>query len=77
MTKLEKKLCELGYKIELQNDLFIEIGRYNEDYETCEYISINFDEHTYEKYLLGGEVMHITMQEHKLLNELFNLWGWL
>lgn len=31
----------------------------------------------YKEDILGHEPNRLTMQEHKLLNELFNIWGWL
>lgn len=40
-------------------------------------IVINLDKHCYEcgNYFYGVPE-HITMQEHKLLSELFEVWGW-
>jgi hypothetical protein len=75
--ELIKEFEKLGYKIEMNNDLFLEIGRYNDEFDMHEYICINKDEHTYEKYLRGGETMALTIQEHKLLNELFEVWQWI
>jgi hypothetical protein len=71
--ELIKEFEKLGYKIEMNNDLFLEIGRYNDEFDMHEYICFNKDEHIYEKYMLGGETMAFTMQEHKLLNELFEV----
>ena len=68
----------LGYSIENSyNHPFVEMSKYNEEYCVYEFIAIDKSEHNYGKYVRGGDVMPITMQEHKLLNELFTLWGWL
>ena len=71
-----KEFEKLGYKVEQDNDMFLEIGHFDDELE-YEYICFNKDEHTYEKYMLGGETMAFTMQEHKLLNELFECWRWI
>jgi hypothetical protein len=33
--ELIKEFEKLGYKIEMNNDLFLEIGRYNDEYDFC------------------------------------------
>lgn len=64
----------LGYSIENSyNHPFVEMSKYNEEYCVYEFIAINKGEHNYEKYVMGGDVTPITMQEHKLLNELFEV----
>ena len=41
-------------------------------------IIINLDKHTYEcGDMFYGVPEHLTIQEHKLLNELFTIWGWI
>lgn len=69
---------KLGYEVvNSHNHPFIEMSKYNGDFSVYEYIAINKAEHNYEKFAQGGDVTPITMQEHKLLNELFICWGWL
>jgi hypothetical protein len=44
------------------------------------YISINKENKTYSVYKLSSfstKGYDLTMQEHKLLNELFTIWGWI
>ena len=44
------------------------------------YISINKEKHTYsatDLHCLTRHEYELSMQEHKLLNELFICWGWL
>lgn len=68
---------KLGYKVvNSYNHPFIEMSKYNEELNVYEYIEINKGEHNYEKFTQDG-VAPFTMQEHKLLNELFEVWGWL
>ena len=57
---------ELGYSIMFQNHIWLELER-NDD----EYIRMFKGDETYTSSVVLG------MQEHKLLTELFNLWGWL
>lgn len=82
MTRTEQEILndfeKLGYKVlNLPDKPFIEIGKYNEEYGVWGYIVINKNEYNYCKFIMGGDVVPITMQEHKLLNELFICWGWL
>ena len=57
---------ELGYSVMFQNYIWLELER-NDD----EYIRMFKCDETYTSSVVLG------MQEHKLLTELFNLWGWL
>ena len=68
----------LGYSIENSyNHSFVEMSKYNEEYCIYEFIIINKGEQNYEKYVMGGDVTPITMQEHQLLTELFEVWQWI
>jgi hypothetical protein len=81
-----KDFEKLGYKIKRGFEgyykynalvLSITIPNYYPDGEELDKeIIINLDKHTYEcgNYFYGVPE-HITMQEHKLLNELFICWG--
>ena len=82
-----KDFEELGWKVERG---FEDYYKYNaltlsityEDYyakgdDLDKEIIINLDKHTYEcGDMFYGVPEHLTMQEHKLLNELFTIWGW-
>ena len=57
---------ELGYSAMFQNHTHLELER-----NDVEYIRIFKWDETYTSSAVLG------MQEHKLLTELFNLWGWL
>jgi hypothetical protein len=65
----------LGYEV-VCNTNYIRFTNYDKGIE----IRIKFDTKTYCKFdrdLCGFPYEDITMQEHKLLNELFEVWGWL
>lgn len=63
-----KDFEKLGYKIYNKTNYCILVYTYEEN---CE-IRIWKDEKTYSTIYRK----YITMQEHKLLNELFQIWGW-
>lgn len=68
-----KDFEELGYEITRKNNII---------YLTKEDIALKIecDLKRYGKYddwLYEIPYIEITMQEHKLLNELFTIWGWL
>ena len=67
-----KDFKKLGYKIRRNNTFkYISLRC---DTETNLGIIIYLKTRTYE---FNGEGMFLDMQEHKLLNELFSIWGWL
>ena len=67
-----KDFEKLGYKIRRNNTFkYISLKC---DTETNLGIIIYLNTRTYE---LNGEGMFLDMQEHKLLTELFQIWGWL
>ena len=43
------------------------------------YISINKEKHTYSatEHCITTQEYELSMEEHKLLHELFTIWGWL
>ena len=60
-------------KIEKEQDEFLEIHHH------C-YISINKEKHTYsaiDLHCFNTHEYKLSMTEHKLLHELFTIWGWL
>lgn len=82
-----KDFAALGYKLEEFTDcmkrrtlrLYIKIPNYYEDGEQLDKeINILLDKLTYEccNYFYGVPA-ELTMEEHKLLNELFTIYGWI
>ena len=74
-----KNFEALGYEVKNKNSkltLFKWLSHFSEYYEV---IDINKYEKTYGKAIRKIELKCgvFTMQEHKLLNELFTIWGWL
>lgn len=63
-----KDFEKLGYKL-LYNNSFCLVFERNNLYT----LSISKQ---YKEYWTDGEIS-INMQEHKLLNELFQIWGWI
>ena len=71
MTKLEEKLIELGYRI-----IKLKYGKVNviilrKDGKPDLEIKIYLEGKIY------SSIGAIDMQEHKLLHELFTIWGWI
>ena len=65
-----KDFEELGYEIRIEKD-FIDMNGYD---DISLFIDLENKTYSKSKYL---QVEDITMQEHKLLNELFEVWGWI
>ena len=61
----------LGYLINIKNEGFLELTKNNT------FIDIDFSVKEYWKENSYSNSMRFTMQEHKLLTELFTIWGWL
>ena len=91
MNRTEQEILndfeKLGYKIKRGFEgyykynalvLYLIIPNYYPDGEGFDKeIVINLDKHTYECCNILYETPEpITIQEHKLLNELFEVWGW-
>ena len=77
-----KDFEKLGYKVESNNSFYLRLGiQIDENHFDQRKILINKDSKNYSKYILldfeEDRSLNITMQEHQLLNELFNLWGWI
>lgn len=72
-----KDFEDLGYEVVCNNNLRIKLENNGEiiaiSKYSCWYSSKRYDE--YNKY--EGISVPIGMKEHKLLNELFTIWGWL
>lgn len=69
-----KDFEELGYEIrENKKSNILEFWLIEDDYEDTLVFEIDKDFKTYNT--LQG--MYVEMKEHKLLNELFSIWGWL
>ena len=60
----------LGYEVIIEKD-HIRMSGYE---DVCLFIDLENKTYSKSKYL---QVEDITMQEHKLLNELFEVWGWI
>lgn len=67
-----KDFEELGYKV-IEKEWFLEL--INNDSNAT--IDVDFEDKEYWKENSHCYSMRFTMQEHKLLNELFTIWGWL
>ena len=70
-----KDFEELGYEVVCNNNLKIKLDN-NGDILTISKVSRWYYYKGYD-YLNKEIAVHIDMQEHKLLNELFTIWGWL
>ena len=72
-----KDFEKLGYYLNLKKEGFLYYGIIlsNKNIKELE-IHISFSMKSYAKYE-QGLCDTITMQEHKLLNELFTIWGWI
>ena len=92
MNRTEQEILKdfekLGYKVERgfqdyykYNALVLSItipNYFSDGEELDKEIVINLDKHTYECYdSFFSSPTPITMQEYKLLNELFTIYGWL
>ena len=71
MTKLEQKLIELGYEIKVNNASMLYLTN---DYDVTIHINKLFK--GYRRFYDNEIANYITMQEHKLLNELFEVIFW-
>lgn len=73
-----KKFEDMGYRykpIIIDNEICWAVFF---NYETDDVIQIHKKELIYEKYDDSNfEIKRITLEEHKLLNELFKCWGWI
>ena len=63
---------KLGYSI-IKNEWFLELINTNNGIT----IDIDFEDKEYWKENSYRYTMRFTMQEHKLLTDLFKIWGWL
>lgn len=65
-----KDFEDLGYSIAAKTEGFLELtDNYN-------IINIDFEDKEYWKENICCYSLRFTMQEHKLLNELFTIWNW-
>ena len=64
---------QLNYVVDYSYNHKIVLRKYN----TLDTIQIYKETKTYEKQNVGYQPIPITLEEHKLLNELFQIWGWL
>lgn len=64
---------KLGYSITIKDECFLELINTNNGIT----IDIDFEDKEYWKENSYCYTMRFTMQEHKLLTELFAIWGWL
>lgn len=71
-----KDFKKLGYYMTIKKEGFFYNGVILDNKYSDEKINISFDLKVYDKESdTFGSSIH--MQEHKLLNELFTIWGWL
>lgn len=67
-----KDFENLGYEV-IDTKSFVEMTDYNSD----DTIHIDIKEKNYSKYNGNYYPMEFTLQEHKLLTDLFKIWRWL
>ena len=72
-----KEFRKLDYKIIKNDEQFLILYFYNPN-SVSFYINVDKHFQTYCCYASRGEtICPIELQEHKLLNELFTIWGWI
>ena len=87
-NEILKDFENIGYKIEKNKtkfansensiSLLFEIDSPDDDIKLIKEIHIDFTYKLYNCYEnYRGRPLHLSMYEHKLLNELFTIWGWL
>lgn len=75
-----KDFEKLGYKIKHNYDYELMLEKENKVQGGTYNITIDKEFKVYTKstcFDYKNHFMHITMQEHKLLNELFKIWWWI
>ena len=74
-----KDFEKLGYEIPIYNNESVEFHKFDSIGRMI-VISVFKPLKEYSKYLIMKNVMYVAdieLQEHKLLNELFTIWGWI
>ena len=71
-----KDFRKLGYQVQTNNKTYLKLCHfYKNEILSDRYYFIYKQKKEYKA--MASQCSNFTMQEHKLLNELFSIWGWL